>query len=205
MSVQPVAGVVEVSSLVVRFGETVALAGVDLAVAAGESVALTGHTGAGKTTLLWAVAGLRAPDEGTVTAPPAAHVPQGSALASVLSARENVLLPLRATGPSGSDLGARADEALRMVGLAEFGGHLADELSGGQRQRVAVARALARRADLVLADEPTSELDHANRERVVELLLAEAARGAAVVVATHDPEVAARCDRELHLVDGRLA
>lgn len=189
--------------LTVRHGETLALHDVDVALAAGEVLAVTGHTGAGKTTLLWVLAGLTQPESGEVSAPPVALVPQGSALASVLSAEENVLLPLLgSTDDAGDVLRSRAVTALADVGLEDFGSHLADELSGGQRQRVAVARALARQAPLVLADEPTSELDHTNRERVLSLLLAESRRDAAVVIATHDPEVAAACDRELHLEDG---
>jgi len=88
-------------------------------------------------------------------------------------------------------------------GLSEAGGQLVEELSGGQQQRACVARGLARRGDVVLADEPTSAVDAANRALVMRLLRAEAERGAAVVVATHDPEAAAECDGELHLDDGR--
>jgi putative ABC transport system ATP-binding protein len=99
---------------------------------------------------------------------------------------------------------ARADAALASVGLHESGGHLVEELSGGQQQRVAVARGLALQAPVLLADEPTSELDHDNREKVLALLRGQAERGAAVVMATHDPEAAAEADSELRLADGRL-
>jgi putative ABC transport system ATP-binding protein len=88
------------------------------------------------------------------------------------------------------------------VGLTDLSDRLVEQLSGGQRQRVAVARALVVGPGLLLADEPTAELDAANRDRIVVQLRAEADRGAAVVLATHDPEVAARCDAEIHLVDG---
>ena len=118
-------------------------------------------------------------------------IPQGSALAVLLSAQENVELPLLARGVPAPEARRRAEEALAAVGLEESGSHLAEELSGGQQQRVAVARGLALRGRVLLADEPTSELDHDNRERVLALLRAEADRGAIVIMATHDPEAAA--------------
>ncbi|MFD0596070.1 ATP-binding cassette domain-containing protein [Catellatospora coxensis] len=93
-------------------------------------------------------------------------------------------------------------EALERVGLANQGEQLVEELSGGQQQRTAIARGLALRGPVLLADEVTSELDAANRQTVLTLLRAEADRGAAVVFATHDPQAAAACDTELHLVDG---
>ena len=129
-------------------------------------------------------------------------IPQDNALASVLTAAENVVVPLLATGVAADAAAQRADAALASVGLGAAGTQLIEELSGGQQQRVAVARGLAQRGNVVLADEPTSELDAANRARVVALLRAEAERGAAVVLATHDPEAAAECDAELHLDAG---
>src|SRR5699024_795214 len=120
-------------------------------------------------------------------------------------------VPLVAAGVAGAEATRRADEALASVGLEEHGGHLAEELSGGQRQRVAVARGLALSSlrldegDLVLlADEPTSELDHDTRERVVALLQGIARRGGVVLLATHDPEVAEVADARWHLEDGAL-
>jgi putative ABC transport system ATP-binding protein len=129
-------------------------------------------------------------------------VPQDNALASVLTATENVLVPLLAVGVDPEDAMERTEAALEAVGLGSAGNQLIEELSGGQQQRVAVARGLAQRGGAVLADEPTSELDAVNRARVVLLLRAEADRGAAVVLATHDPEAAAECDAELHLDAG---
>jgi putative ABC transport system ATP-binding protein len=104
-----------------------------------------------------------------------------------------------------ADVADRVDAALGDVGLAESGDHLVEELSGGQQQRVAVARGLAVASPVLLADEPTSELDHANRAKVLELLRARADRGAVVVMATHDPEAAAVCDGEVQLDEGRLS
>ena len=191
------------------------LRGVDLTARPGRIVAVTGPSGAGKTTLLWALAGLVRPDQGSVhvgDAPAADRdttsaagvvlIPQDNALASVLTASENVLVPLLAAGVEPEAAQQRAAEALDQVGLATAGDQLIEELSGGQQQRVAVARGLAQRGRVVLADEPTSELDAANRARVVALLRTEADRGAAVVLATHDPDAAAECDAELHLDAG---
>jgi putative ABC transport system ATP-binding protein len=191
------------------------LQGVDLHARPGRMVAVTGPSGAGKTTLLWALAGLVRPDRGEVhvngevprdrdhtSAAGVVLIPQDNALASVLTAAENVLVPLLAAKVAPDEAQARAAAALESVGLATAGHQLIEELSGGQQQRVAVARGLAQQGTVVLADEPTSELDAANRARIVALLRAEADRGAAVVLATHDPDAAAECDAELHLDAG---
>ena len=205
----------ELRDVTVRYGSTVAVESASLEAYSGEFIAVTGHSGAGKSSLLWAVAGA-VPSEGSVRLGDeevgdrsrAASlgievIPQGSALALLLSARENVELPLIARGVAAEEARRRAQEALTAVGLEESGSHLAEELSGGQQQRVAVARGLALRGRVLLADEPTSELDHDNRERVLALLRAEAQRGAIVIMATHDPEAAAEADGEIHLDDGR--
>lgn len=210
----------------VRYGDVIAVDGAAATARPGEITAVTGHSGAGKTSLLWAVGGLHEPgrtvgrrwlgsrslgDEITARAAGAVLIPQGSALAEVLSARDNVAVPLVAAEVAGGEARGRADEALASVGLAEHGGHLAEELSGGQRQRVAVARGLALaalRLDegslVLLADEPTSELDHDTRERVVTVLRDVARRGGIVLLATHDPEVAEVADARWHLEDGHL-
>lgn len=210
----------------VRYGDVVAVDAASGTARPGGITAVTGHSGAGKTSLLWAVAGLLDPGraEGSVvlgdrpvTGESSAReagavlIPQGSALAEVLTARDNVAVPLVAAGVTGTEALVRADEALVSVGLGEHTGHLAEELSGGQRQRVAVARGLALsslRLDegslLLLADEPTSELDHDTRERVVSLLQDVAGRGAVMLLATHDPEVAEVAATRWHLDDGRL-
>lgn len=192
----------------------------------GEITAVTGHSGAGKTSLLWAIGGLLEPgqvagrvalgdrdlgDEESARSAGAVLIPQGSALAEVLTARDNIAIPLVAAGLTGGEAAERADSALASVGLEEHGGHLAEELSGGQRQRVAVARGLALsslRLDegslLLLADEPTSELDHDTRERVMTLLQGIARRGGIVLLATHDPDVAEVARSRWHLDDGTL-
>lgn len=188
---------------------------VSLEVPRGSCVAVTGSSGAGKTTLLGVLAGVVTPAAGTVTVtgvpdpegpgtprPGTALVLQGNGLVPVLTAQENVVVALRAAGVVPADCPGRALVALDRVGVGDVADRLVAELSGGQAQRVAVARALAVEADLLLADEPTSELDESNRDLVVAQLRVEAARGAAVVIATHDPDVAAACDARLHLVDG---
>ncbi len=207
--------VLEGHGLRVSYGGRVVLDGVDLRVPGGRLLAVTGPSGAGKTTLLWALAALRPADDGEVLvdgSAPASRddaagqgvviVPQGNALATVLTATENVVVPLLAAGVDPAHARATAAAALEAVGLGQSGHQLVEELSGGQQQRVAVARGLAQRGRVLLADEPTSELDAVNRARVVELLRGEAERGAAVVMATHDPEAAAACDGELHLDAG---
>lgn len=210
----------------VTYGDVVAVEGASASARPGEVTAVTGHSGAGKTSLLWAVGGLleRGQTTGSISwgdrvldgeeaarDAGAVLIPQGSALAEVLTARDNIALPLVAAGMTGGDAEALADRTLASVGLEEHGGHLAEELSGGQRQRVSVARGLALsslRLDegslVLLADEPTSELDHDTRGRVVTLLQDIARQGGIVLLATHDPEVAEVAQARWHLDDGRL-
>ena len=193
---------VEVEEVSVAYGPVVAVDGASLEARPGHLVAVTGHSGAGKSSLLWAIAGavplaggvvridgeeVRGRDHGAARA--AALIPQGNGLATILSAHENVVMALVAAGVEAEEAVARADAALASVGLHESGRHLVEELSGGQQQRVAVARGLALQARVLLADEPTSELDHDNREKVLALLRGQADRGAAVVMATHDQAI----------------
>lgn len=182
------------------------LDGVNLRLAGGEKVALTGPSGSGKSTLIGLLAGFDEPDRGRVTRDGArvGVVFQGYALVALLTATENVELPLLAAGLTAPDASRRAGGALADVGLADRAEHLVEELSGGQQQRLAVARCLAAHPDVLLVDEPTTEQDPGMRQRTVDAVLAETARGAAVLLATHDEEVAARCDRWLHLEGGRL-
>jgi putative ABC transport system ATP-binding protein len=192
------------------------LRGVSAEATPGRMLAVTGPSGAGKTTLLWAMAGMLQPAEGTVVvdgarlrdrdhavAQKVVLVPQDNGLAAILTAGENLQVALIATGVAPTDARRTTVESLTRLGLAGQADQLVEELSGGQQQRTAIARGLALRGDVLLADEVTSELDATNRQRVLELLREEADRGAAVVFATHDPEAAAVCDAELHLVDGR--
>jgi len=193
-------------------GRTV-IGGASLRVAAGERVALLGPSGAGKTTLLAALAGLAAPAGGRVLvrgvpldADPArrrelAVILQGYGLVSLLTAAENVEIALRAAGRTPDDAMRTAEATLDRLGLAPVAGHLVDDLSGGQQQRVAVARgvALARSPGVLLADEPTAEQDADHRAVILRELFAAADAGTALVVATHDQEVADRCDRVVRI------
>jgi lipoprotein-releasing system ATP-binding protein len=199
------------------------LRGVSFALAAGEMAAVVGASGAGKTTLLHVLAGLERADAGSARlggfeilgAGPRelarfrrselGFVFQFHHLLPDLSAEENVALPL-AVGREGWGRARRAaQEMLAAVGLAGRGSHAPGELSGGEQQRVAVARALVTRPRLVLADEPTGNLDAATGAEVGALLFDLCrARGACVLVATHNESLAARCDRVLALRDGQV-
>jgi putative ABC transport system ATP-binding protein len=191
------------------------LTDVSVTVAPGQLLAVTGPSGAGKTTLLSAMAGLLRPVRGTVAvdgtplrdrdhavAQRVVIVPQDNGLAAILTAEENLQVALISGGLAPVEARRLTAEALDRLGLSGQADQLVEELSGGQQQRTAIARGLALRGDVLLADEVTSELDAQNRQRVLDLLRAEADRGTAVVFATHDPEAAAACDSELHLLDG---
>ena len=203
------------NGLTVTYENLVAVQAIDLDLEAGVMLAVTGPSGAGKSSLLWALGGALPPAAGSVNVdgtPLAGRddaaargvtlIPQGNGLAGALSAEENILVPMLARKVSPREAGERTSAALELVGVAESGRHLVDELSGGQQQRVALARAFAMRAAVILADESTSDLDAGNRERMIAALRAEAARGAIVVLATHDPEAAAAADAELALDEG---
>jgi putative ABC transport system ATP-binding protein len=188
----------------------VILEGVDVTLGPGESVAVVGPSGSGKTSLLALLAGLATPAAGTVEvdAQPVqaishsdlAVVLQGYGLISLLTAAENVEAALRAAGRPIESVGEAAATALESVGLAGHEEQLIEELSGGQQQRVAVARALALRPQILIADEPTAEQDKASRLLVLDRLFEVPHRDGSLVLATHDPEVAERCDAivELH-------
>jgi putative ABC transport system ATP-binding protein len=190
------------------------LSRVSVSVHPGERLAVTGPSGSGKTSLLTLLAGLDTPSSGEVyidgirltgVAGPGqgvALVLQGYGLVSLLTASENIEVALRAAGRAPSEAVAAAREALGQVGLGTHADHLVEELSGGQQQRTAVARALALRPRLLIADEPTAELDPTSRAITLTRLFEVATGGGALVLATHDPEVAARCDRILDLRPG---
>jgi len=201
---------------VVRAGRHV-LQDISLVASAGRLLALTGPSGSGKSTLLAVLAGLETATTGSVhwgqdlvgprrrdLRPRCGLVLQGYGLVALLSAAENVELVLQARGLPAREVAGRAAQALVSVGLAEAADHLVEQLSGGQQQRVAVARAVVAEPMLVLADEPTAELDSRTRDRVLGVLAAQTDRGAVVVLATHDRLVADAADDELVLHDGRL-
>lgn len=190
---------------------------IDLDFHPGELTALSGPSGSGKTTLLSIAGGLVEATQGTATLggrpmwqgtgdprPEVAFVLQVYGLVPILSARENVSIALRARGVPPEEADERAEAALARFHIADLGDRQVEELSGGQMQRVACARGFVVGAAVLLADEPTSELDEGNRSVVLAELRAEAERGAVVVVATHDPAVVAACDRHYALDEGRL-
>jgi len=193
------------------------LSDIDLTFKSGELTALSGPSGSGKTTLLSVMGGLIQPDQGSAEyadrdmwlgtgdpRPEVAFVLQVYGLIPILSARENVSVALRARGVDAEEADERASEALARFHIADLGDRQVEELSGGQMQRVACARGFVVGADILLADEPTSELDESNRELVLSELRREAQRGAVVVVATHDPAVVAACDAHYMLDEGRV-
>ena len=194
---------------------------ISLEIAPGERLGLTGPSGSGKSSLLMLMGGLERASSGEITVAGRALGPmsedalarfrrdrlsvvfQSFHLIPTMTALENVATPLELAGHG--DAFARAEAALEEVGLAARAGHYPAELSGGEQQRVALARALAPRPALLLADEPTGNLDSATGARIIDLLFDLSARhGTTLVLVTHDPQLAARCGRVVHLVDGRL-
>ncbi len=200
------------------------LRGVDFTLAAGESVSIRGESGSGKSTLLNILAGLDRPDGGELFwAAEAAHqlslgeltarrgrflgmVFQSYYLMPELDAFANVLMGARVVGGVGAAERSRTEVLLKRVGLAERGHHLPAQLSGGERQRVAVARALMNRPQVILADEPTGNLDERTGDSIIELLLGVCTEEqAALVLVTHNPAHAKKTARQLLLKDGRFA
>jgi len=194
------------------------LTGLDLDVAAGESVSIRGESGSGKSTLLQLLAGLDAPDAGTLAwagtpdtgtkrrATFLGIVFQSFYLMPELNARENVLMARRILGGIDVEARTRADELLTKVGLAERMTHLPAQLSGGERQRVAVARALMNSPRLILADEPTGNLDERTGDAVIELLLGLCAETqTSLVLVTHNAAHAQKTHRQLVLRSGTFA
>jgi putative ABC transport system ATP-binding protein len=212
---------VVVREVVKSYGQIRALRGVSLDVGASEFVTITGPSGSGKSTLLNLIGSLDRPDAGEITVAglpvpePAKAVQfrrhmvgfvfQDNPLLPYLSAQGNIETALLGAGIGRRERQERTAELLEEVGLADRAGHLPSELSGGQRQAVALARAIAGRPRLLLADEPTGALDSASGERALDLL-AELRRrhGMTVVIVSHDPAVAERANRVVRLVDGEV-
>ena len=200
-----------------------ALRGVDLDLDAGEYLSVMGPSGSGKTTLLNILGLLDRPDRGqyrlaateTTKLDEEARarlrrnsigfVFQAFHLVPRLSAAENVELPLVLAGMTPADRQRRVDAILETLGLTDRAQHLPDQLSGGQRQRVAIARATVTEPDLILADEPTGNLDHSSGSDVVQTLERLNDRGITLVVVTHDPEIGSRARRRIRMVDGAIA
>jgi len=194
---------------------------IDLGVIAGEAVAIAGASGSGKSTLLGLLAGLDTPSAGSVhlngvdlfaldedgraavRAKLLGFVFQSFQLLPALNALENVMLPLELA--DAADAGARATAMLERVGLGERLGHYPKYLSGGEQQRVALARAFVMQPKLLLADEPTGNLDPATGAGIIDLMFAlNAAAGTTLVLVTHDDAIARRCQRQIRLHGGRI-
>ncbi len=202
-------------------GRVEILRGITFDVARGETLGLTGPSGSGKSSLLMLMGGLERATGGSVTA--LAHdlgamdedalarlrrdhmgiVFQSFHLIPTMTARENVATPLELAGAR--DAFDRAQEELQRIGLGPRAGHYPSQLSGGEQQRVALARASVTRPEILLADEPTGNLDEANSTAIIDLLFGLRDRfGATLVLVTHAPDLAARCDRIVPLRDGRI-
>ena len=202
-----------------------ALVGVDIDVNGGQLTAVTGPSGSGKTTLLNLVGGLDRPTSGQVLLDGdtvlselsenavlatrrqrIGYVFQTFGLVPVLSATENVEVPLRLNGVAASERAERVAAILERVGLARHAKQRPHELSGGQQQRVGVARALVAEPDILIADEPTGQLDSDTAATIMDLIVELThERGLASVISTHDPLLMARADRIVHLLDGAVA
>jgi putative ABC transport system ATP-binding protein len=202
-------------------GRVRALDGVSLALGRGEFLSIVGPSGSGKSTLLHILGALDRPDEGRVLldgkdlaeeprldrvrARSIGFVFQLHNLVPTLTAAENVALPLYSLGVRARERRARAMTRLEGVGLADRAGHRPDELSGGERQRVAIARALVNEPKLILADEPTGNLDQTTGTQIIDLLRGlQSHRDLTLVLVTHDPQIALKAGRTVQMVDGRL-
>ncbi len=197
------------------------LHGVDLDIRAGEMVALTGSSGSGKSTLMNILGCLDRPDSGQYflagedisrLSPDAlaqirneriGFVFQTFNLLPRMTALENVGLPLLYSGVT--DPRQQAEEALNIVGLADRMHHEPNQLSGGQRQRVAIARAIVTNPAIILADEPTGNLDSKTSDEVMALFLELNRQGRTIIIVTHEPDIAAYCSRQIRMIDGRIA
>jgi ABC-type lipoprotein export system ATPase subunit len=216
VSVPPAPGPAELrlDNVSLDFAGNPALIGVSVAFSAGVPVAVTGPSGSGKSALCFVLAGAVEPTQGSilfeggpispVTREEIGLILQVHGLVSGLTAIENVALPLQARRVPPDDVRDASIRSLALVGLADDGERIVDELSGGERQRVGIARALAGDPRIVIADEPTAELDPDNRENVLSLLLKRASQQRIVIVASDDPAVVARFPRVVELEAGHL-
>jgi putative ABC transport system ATP-binding protein len=202
----------ELAQVGVDLGERAVLDGIDLVIDGGVPMALTGPSGSGKTVLCLVLASALIPSRGQVRhggrfiagETSIGLILQSHGLAEGLTAEENVALPLQARGLGSREIGRRASRALASVGLRGLETRLIEELSGGEHQRVGIARALAGDPAVLIADEPTTELDAGNREIVLGLLFDHAAKSNIVVVASDDPEVVATFPQVVQLDRGRI-
>ena len=190
--------------------ETHALRGFDIHVKPGEFVAVTGPSGSGKTTFLniadgVAVKGLSDNQRSRLRNEKLGFIFQGFNLIPDLNLFDNVDVPLRYRGFDAAERKRRIEDALGRVGLSSRMRHFPAELSGGQQQRVAIARALAGQPKLLLADEPTGNLDSQMARGVMELLEGINESGTTILMVTHDPELAARAQRNVHIIDGQVS
>ena len=203
-------------------GPVTALRDVSLTVKGGEHVAITGPSGCGKSTLLHLIGGVDRPtagsilfeqrdlsrlseaERGRIRLTRIGFVFQRFFLLPMLTAAENVELPQAEAGVAASDRRERTRELLSYVGLGDRADHLPSQLSGGEMQRVAIARALANRPALLLADEPTGELDDQTSEHIADLFDRVNADGTAILVVTHNPALASRASRRLTMASGRV-
>jgi putative ABC transport system ATP-binding protein len=200
-----------------------ALAGINLTIGAGEMVAIMGPSGSGKSTLLNLLGGLDVPTSGQIVVAGknlatesekgrslfrrsnVSYIFQAYHLMPTLKVSQNVALPLHLAGMAAKEIEGKVARVLKEVGLEDRSNHLPDELSGGERQRVAIARALVTDAPLLLADEPTGNLDSARGEEILQLLKTiNRERGTTIVIVTHDHNAASACARLIKLRDGKV-
>jgi ABC-type lipoprotein export system ATPase subunit len=202
-------------------GRIVALRDVNLSFGEGESVAIVGASGSGKTTLILVMCGIRIPSKGILRwkGEPVTTLRQWTNLRRseigivfqdfnlfpTLTARENVEVAMFGSSASSSERRRRVEEALDTVGLTDRATHLPQELSGGERQRVAIARSIINDPKLILADEPTGNLDSVNASAILDLLFdLQRARGSTLVMVSHAPDQAGRCARQINMKDGKV-
>lgn len=200
-----------------------ALNGVDIEIKSGEMVAIMGPSGSGKSTLLNMLGALDKPSEGEVSVgdekvsgmkskqlaklrnKKMGFIFQNYDLIPTLTAMENVMLPLKYAGIKGGKAKEIAKKELERVGLTDRANHLPKELSGGQQQRVAIARALANDPEIILADEPTGNLDTKSGDEIINMMIDLNKKGQTFIIVTHNPDVAKICNRTIKVVDGKIA